>query len=99
MFTWPELPCALHERQPWGGAGTEPRLCEMLADPVMQAVMRRDGVSRAELESLVSQARQEWRRCESLDLSGLDEPAAAPEHLQELAYVDITLRRPARAAR
>ena len=59
VFRWPELPRALHERQPWGGAGLEPPLQEVLADPVIQAVMRSDGVDRAALDALVAHAR--WR--------------------------------------
>ncbi len=43
-FTWPELPSGLHERQPWGRPGIEPPLCEVLADPLIQVVMRCDGV-------------------------------------------------------
>jgi hypothetical protein len=57
-FTWPNLPSALHEDQPWGKAGIEPQLCEMLADPLVQAVMRSDGISLAALESIL----EAWRR-------------------------------------
>ena len=52
-FVWPELPAALHETQPWGRAGVEPPLHEVLADPVIQAIMRRDGVAPVNLESII----------------------------------------------
>jgi RNA polymerase sigma-32 factor len=61
-FAWPALPAALHERQPWGSPGIEPRLCEVLADPVIHAVMRCDGVDRAALESVVAHAQQRLRQ-------------------------------------
>ena len=54
-FTWPEVPSALHEAQPWSKPGIEPTLSEMLADPLVQALMRRDGVSRSALESVIAQ--------------------------------------------
>ena len=53
-FLWPELPRALHEQQPWGRPGIEPPLGEVLADPIVQAVMRRDRVSRAALQSVIA---------------------------------------------
>ncbi|HZL60588.1 MAG TPA: hypothetical protein VFC38_12920 [Stellaceae bacterium] len=55
-FTLPDVPGAVHERQPWGIAGIEPPLCEVLADPLVQAVMRRDGVSREALRRVVARA-------------------------------------------
>ena len=60
---YPELPSALHEGQPWGSPGIEPRLCEVLADPVIHAVMRRDGVCRATLESVVVHAQRRLSQC------------------------------------
>jgi hypothetical protein len=57
-FVWPELPAALHERRPWGRAGLEPALSEALADPLVLTIMRRDGVSNAALESIVTDARK-----------------------------------------
>jgi hypothetical protein len=46
-------------REHWaeGGFGSEPPLCEVLADPIVRAVMRRDGVSLAALGSIIAQAR------------------------------------------
>lgn len=40
---------------PWS---SEPALCEVLADPLVHAVMRRDGVSRPALESVIAQAQR-----------------------------------------
>jgi hypothetical protein len=54
-FLWPVLPRALHEQQPWGRPGIEPPLGEVLADPIVQAVMRRDGVSLAALQAVIAQ--------------------------------------------
>lgn len=41
---------------------TEPTIEEMLDDPAVQAVMRRDGVSREEIEHLIriARLRQRW---------------------------------------
>jgi hypothetical protein len=47
---------ALHEAQPWGRSGVEPPLSDVLADPLVQVLMRRDGVSRTELESIIARA-------------------------------------------
>jgi hypothetical protein len=55
-FIWPKLPGALAERQPWSRPGIEPPLCEVLADPIVQAVMRRDGVSPSALKSVIAHA-------------------------------------------
>ena len=57
-FVWPELHGALHMHQPWGVPGIEPPLREVLTDPLVRAVMRRDGVSLAALESLVAAVRR-----------------------------------------
>jgi hypothetical protein len=57
-FVLPDLPDALHERQPWGRSGIEPPLCEMLTDPIVQAVMWRDGVTHAYLQALIERLRQ-----------------------------------------
>jgi hypothetical protein len=60
-FTWPDVPSALHEARPWGTVGIEPTVSEMLADPLVQALMRRDGVSRTALESLIADAQRRLR--------------------------------------
>jgi hypothetical protein len=61
-FTWPELPAALHESQPWGKAGVEPPLNELLADPVVRAIMQRDGVTTAALTTIIASAVSRMRR-------------------------------------
>jgi len=50
-------PMPLSERQPYGVAGIEPDLCEVLEDPLVHLVMRRDGVSPAALKTVILRAR------------------------------------------
>lgn len=57
----PEPAGARRERRAGGGFGSEPPLREVLADPIVQAVMRRDGVSLAALGSVIARARQRLR--------------------------------------
>jgi hypothetical protein len=45
----------------WGEPGAEPPLGEVLADPIVHAVMRRDGVSRAALDSVIAGAQRRLR--------------------------------------
>jgi hypothetical protein len=40
----------------YASAGPEPSLREMLADPIVHAVMRRDGITREELVAVVERA-------------------------------------------
>ena len=47
------------KRDPFSEGGTEPALEDLLNDPVTEAIMRRDGVSRASLRSLILAARKE----------------------------------------
>jgi hypothetical protein len=54
-FELPPVP--LCQRQPYGVAGIEPGLCDMLADPLVHLVMRRDGVSPAALKAVIVLAR------------------------------------------
>ncbi len=54
-FELPPVP--LSQRQPYGVAGIEPDLCEMLADPLVHLMMRRDGVSPAALRAVILRAR------------------------------------------
>jgi hypothetical protein len=72
----PEPVGALGERLVEGGFGSEPPLCEVLADPIIQAVMRRDGVSLAALGSVIAQAR---RRLRDMPSPGPASPAARRE--------------------
>jgi hypothetical protein len=44
---------------PYAEGGTEPALEDLLHDPVTEAIMRRDGVSLASLQSLIVAARKE----------------------------------------
>ena len=43
---------------PWGRCSGEPALEDLIADPIVQAVMRGDGLVEADLRRCVSQARQ-----------------------------------------
>ncbi len=45
----------------WREAGTEPDLAEMLSDPLVHRVMRRDGVTLAELRDVIARARAALR--------------------------------------
>ncbi|HEX3501209.1 MAG TPA: hypothetical protein VHT04_17995 [Stellaceae bacterium] len=45
----------------WLAAGKEPALAELLADPLIGLVMRRDGVSPAALQTLVATAQTRLR--------------------------------------
>ena len=47
---------------PWGGPGSEPSLPEVLADPLIHAVMRRDGVTFGELVCVIARAQVKLRR-------------------------------------
>jgi hypothetical protein len=42
--------------QGWQNAGEEPSLAEILADPLVHQVMRRDGVSFQELQTVIARA-------------------------------------------
>jgi hypothetical protein len=46
-----------HVNRQWLEAGEEPALTELLADPVVHAVMRRDGVTTRELCNHIAGAR------------------------------------------
>jgi hypothetical protein len=74
-FLWPDLPRALHEQQPWGRPGIEPPLSEVLADPIVQAVMRRDGVSLGALKSVIAHVLP-W--VHQAPRSGSSSPSAPP---------------------
>jgi hypothetical protein len=45
----------------WRKAGEEPDLAEVLADPLVHLVMRRDGISLAQLQSVIARARAALR--------------------------------------
>jgi|SwirhisoilCB2_FD_contig_31_23864004_length_307_multi_3_in_0_out_0_1 hypothetical protein len=53
---FPPLPAAFKQAQGgFFGAGTEPRLAEMLRDPIVHLVMQRDRVSACDVLSLFQQ--------------------------------------------
>ena len=74
-YRWPALPRSLHEQQPWGRPGIEPPLSEVLEDPIVQAVMRRDRVSRAALQAVIAYV-SPWVR--QAPRSGSSFPSAPP---------------------
>jgi hypothetical protein len=41
----------------WSQTGQEPALVEVLADPIIHLVMRRDGVTLAQLHGVIARAR------------------------------------------
>jgi hypothetical protein len=47
-----------HVSRQWLATGQEPALVDLLADPVVHAVMRRDGVSMTELCNHIASARR-----------------------------------------
>jgi len=60
----------------WMRSGTEPALDEMLGDPIVMALMRRDGVTERHVRDLVARAR--GRRSHSRPRPGAGAvPAAA----------------------
>ena len=54
-------PTIVSHVQPWSEAGTEPRLADLLADPIVHLVMARDHLSRADVESAVAFGRRQMR--------------------------------------
>ncbi|HZB91712.1 MAG TPA: hypothetical protein VE397_09740 [Stellaceae bacterium] len=56
-----KLPRLAPSRDPWTKAGIEPRLEEVLADPLVHLVMRRDRVSERELRAVIERARARLR--------------------------------------
>ena len=47
---------SLASMQRWQDAGEEPALAEVLADPLVHQVMRRDGVSLQQLRAVIAEA-------------------------------------------
>ena len=54
-------PSLVRNAQPWSEAGDEPDLAEMMADPIVQLVMARDHLSRADVDSAVAFGRRQLR--------------------------------------
>jgi len=52
----------------WIDAGVEPALADLLADPIMHAVMRADGVRLQEVLSMVSQVTGRQQRLAAVPL-------------------------------
>jgi len=52
--------------QAWREAGKEPTLREILADPIVHLVMRRDGVTLAQLEAVLAHAKARAKERRSL---------------------------------
>jgi len=55
-------PAELPQPQLWREAGREPPLEDALSDPLVHLVMRRDGVTLAELVAVICRARVKLRR-------------------------------------
>ena len=50
------------KRTPFSGAGDEPALPDLLADPILQLLMRRDRLAEDELNKVIEHGRQALRR-------------------------------------
>ncbi|HEV2550005.1 MAG TPA: hypothetical protein VGU20_22025 [Stellaceae bacterium] len=48
---------SVRRARPWSAAGCEPRLDDVLADPIVAELMRRDGVAPAQLRALIARVR------------------------------------------
>jgi len=48
---------AVRRVRPWSTGGCEPRLDDVLTDPIVLQVMRRDGVEPAQLRALIADVR------------------------------------------
>ena len=49
-------------QDPWGEACSEPKLSDVLADPLVHLVMRRDGLARTDVEAAVAFGQRQLRR-------------------------------------
>ena len=56
---------AIRPARPWSGGGCEPRLEDVLADPIVHQLMRRDGVAPADLRALIARVRARERGASS----------------------------------
>jgi hypothetical protein len=52
---------ATRKREMWAEAGVEPRLDDMIADPLVRVIMRHDGVSSEELRGMLEALRAQRR--------------------------------------
>lgn len=65
VFDTLKLPTPKRDPQPsdrWIEAGVEPRLSDVMTDPLVHQVMRRDRLERADLEAAVALGRRLLRR-------------------------------------
>jgi hypothetical protein len=53
---------SIRRARPWSAGGCEPCLEDVLADPIVHQVMRRDGVEPAQLRALIAVVRSRQRR-------------------------------------
>jgi hypothetical protein len=81
--------------KPFSRAGTEPQFAELLADPITQLVMRRDGITEREIHAAVEIAR---RALAAPDLGDTGRPAAARRPSLVRAGAAAAGRRPATAS-
>ena len=56
---------AMQPNEAWETAGTEPRLSELLADPILHLVLRRDRITLTQVEAAVRAARERLHGPES----------------------------------
>jgi len=54
-------PTKFRKAQSWSEAGDEPRLTDLLADPIVHLVMARDHLSRADVERAVAYGQRQLR--------------------------------------
>jgi hypothetical protein len=53
-----EMPAAINAMRAYDEAGIEPSIAEVLAEPIVHAVMRRDSISEATLVGFIKEARK-----------------------------------------
>ena len=58
---------ARDKRGNWAEAGVEPRLDDMIADPLVRVIMRHDGVSTEELRGMLEALRAKRRETSKKD--------------------------------
>jgi hypothetical protein len=58
----------MSRRRSYDGAGDEPDLLDLLGDPVIHAVMRRDGITLAELCAVIQRGRQRLRLTDGFEV-------------------------------
>ena len=56
---------SIRRAHPWSAGGCEPRLDEVLADPIVHQIMRRDGVAPDDLRTHIARVRARRGRVDS----------------------------------